>query len=539
MTTKASLHGGTDHQFSDDHFKQFAHRVQDTFLCATSNSEPLFRTSITAEALWHTYLRALPSALRQEHICNECRRFIANYGNLVVIKPDGRVVSALWGEDTNLHPTYAAVSRKLQEAVLAQPVNSHAKIGDAKMGNRTTNGWEHFGFQTPTNVRWRDPLLAAHEKEAKLNESVAVVSRSLQEYSEALVRRAFSIINTDRLFRGETIVRPLTWFSELQQTLHKTRSPMQRNALIFRAVAYFGNEGCHIRSGVAGSLLDDLKAGLSDDQAARNFAIKLDPTRYRRPQVAPGEQNIKRGEEIVEKLGLAPALQRRFARLNELQLVWQPKTAHRGSGVFSQLLTEPQAKGAVAHGPTMTFVKFREKVLPSAQKIEVMIPSGKARYAAMVTAVDPNAPPIIQWDHPEQRNPVSWYLYNGGSAAHAWGLRVGTWTKVTGVCFGPHMWHDPCRYKQHGVNVMFVLDGCYDVSNRAGLSLFPEILRAELHEVRKTIEAYSKQNKLQGQDRASACGITLASPDGLNAQPLRVKVTTAQGVTEYIIDRFD
>jgi len=42
----------------------------------------------------------------------------------------------------------------------------------------------------------------------------------------------------------------------------------------------------------------------------------------------------------------------------------------------------------------------------------------------LVTAKHPEAPPILQWDSPDKRNPVSLYVYVNGSATADWNLRA-------------------------------------------------------------------------------------------------------------------
>ncbi len=56
----------------------------------------------------------------------------------------------------------------------------------------------------------------------------------------------------------------------------------------------------------------------------------------------------------------------------------------------------------------MTWEKFARTVLPDAETIELYVPAEAAPYVAMVTAANPQAPPILQWDRAERRNPVSW-----------------------------------------------------------------------------------------------------------------------------------
>ena len=173
-------------------------------------------------------------------------------------------------------------------------------------------------------------------------------------------------------------------------------------------------------------------------------------------------------------------------------------------------------------------------MLPNAKKIEYKVAYGRNSYGALVTAEDPEAPPIIQWDSEENRNPVSWYVYSGGSYAHNWDIGGKGYVEVTGISLLPNLWQD--GYEHQGKGVMFLLKDCKDCRTSSSC-LFPEILRKELHEVRATIEAYSHQHPMGGGEEASACGlICQASTDNWLCD---IRVTTDLGVSLYKIDRWD
>ena len=154
-------------------------------------------------------------------------------------------------------------------------------------------------------------------------------------------------------------------------------------------------------------------------------------------------------------------------------------------------------------------------------------------FVAILTAEDPNAVPIIKWDSKSNRNPFNWYVYNGGSYPGQWGLRTG-FVEVTGVVMQPNLWQP--GYESHGKAVFFILKGCKD-SKANSLCLFPETLKSELHEVRATIEAYSKQHRPSGYEEASACGIKLQANSKWWDYDFRV--TTDDSIRTYKLDRWD
>lgn len=155
-------------------------------------------------------------------------------------------------------------------------------------------------------------------------------------------------------------------------------------------------------------------------------------------------------------------------------------------------------------------------------------------FCALVTAVNPDAPPIIQWDREEARNPFSWYVYNGGSSPAMWNLPNG-FVEVTAITLQPSMWGDEERFTHQGKSAIFVLSGARD-ARKPSAGLFPEILRGELHQIRATLEAYSRSSSISGGEEASANGLRI----GENGDQALIRVTSVNGVAmHYRIDRWD
>jgi hypothetical protein len=136
------------------------------------------------------------------------------------------------------------------------------------------------------------------------------------------------------------------------------------------------------------------------------------------------------------------------------------------------------------------------------------------------TAVNPDAPLILQWDRPEERNPVSWYVWMGGSYARSFGLRADEFHDVEAVTFQPSMWHGSNEHQ--GKGVIFVIAGARE-SRQSGAALFPEILRSELHGVRSVIEAYSYRAMIEGMGEPHAVGL-MAQASQKNAWNISLRV---------------
>jgi hypothetical protein len=111
------------------------------------------------------------------------------------------------------------------------------------------------------------------------------------------------------------------------------------------------------------------------------------------------------------------------------------------------------------------------------------------------------------------------------------------WSPVTAITLRPPSWFGG-TFTHQGEGAVIVIDGAKDSrAKTAGAGLFPEIMRAEFHGIRATIEAYSRGARIAGEDDASACGLMLQK--GSN-DVVHVRVTDGNGVRlEYRIDRWD
>lgn len=529
-------HGNRDDKEYNDWIDAIGARVN-----AAQLEGPIFRMRPRLD-LFELYLASFEGADRQFHNCNACKHFINRYGWLVKIEPDGRLTSLMW--DTEMAPaSYKQAAFAMGIAVIQSQVEAPFVSPLKDWGYRRTGDWSHFAV---TNARvYTDRIKAAHEWMAEKREEYGMVTRALADFKPEVLAQAQQLLEGDLLYRAEKVIGPVRWLRQVAQRMEAAGARLDKNVL-WREVATAPAGFCHIRSGMAGTLLEDLAAGMPFDTVRQRFDKKMKPDVYMRPQTDPGAQNIKRGEEIVAKLGIENSLKRRFATLDDItDYLWvRPATAPSastpavGGGVFAHLKargTKPTTPVGGKDTPpiTMTGDKFVRTVLPNAKYIEYFVP-GSGGFVALVTAEDPSAPPILQWDRPERRNPVSHYLYMHGSPAMQWGLVAGSWHPVSVVTTPPATWHGASA-ERFGNGLVLILEGAADSRTDQGLALFPETLRGELHEIRKTIEAFSKAGSISRVDDPAA-GVMFNGKDWVDAL---VRVKTDLGIQTYKLDRRD
>lgn len=561
---------GTDH---DSEYSAFLAHVKATFKKAVADPDSrLFYVSFDpADApgptddeddsplsLFDHYLAHIPRSQRQVHNCSTCRSFMKRYGGLVTVSKKGGIRSALWNED-GYEGRYEDAITGLRQEVESASIKGVFLAKEINLGHAITGGayfnepeWSHLAVQMPRHMIFSSSILSAKQKMAVKREDYKNMVNALSEFSVDIVNQAVTLLESEALYRSDAVLGPAKFLQEVMLERAGVNNRQFRANLLWKRVASAPDGFLHPKSSMIGTLLEDLQKGMKFDVVKKRFADKMAPTQYMRPQVAPKAGNIQQAETIIAKLNAAGALDRRFARLDEIQTIWQPQrmvskrsSAADEGGVFSHL----QSKGASPSADlkpmqgmqpkTMTWSLFRSKVLPDAIRIQVYT-QARGLYGAYTTAAFEDAEPIIQWDHPEQRNPVAWYVYPNGSTAHQWGLAANTWVDILGMSLQPHQWFHESQFTHQGQGVLFVLPKCLDSAYKsAGNALFPQCLRSELHGVRATVEAYSRTAVLSGADEPNlACGIKFSKENDLRGMLLRVQKKDGT-VMSYALDRWE
>ena len=530
-TAQQEQHGNHD----DKAYGSFLMRLRSRLRKNTADGQVLFTTDV--EGMFDLYLDTLPESERQFHNCHCCEDFIERYGHLVTIDENGKTTSAFWHEDDTEDLPYYVMLVNLRQTVEAAKVTGVHLSKETFWGSARTGDWTHLA--TPARYVYLQGALTAGQKMAELKENFKDVLRALIEFDEKTVNTALEILNTEHLYRTEKVRGGAQWLADR----HRDRKTGAGVNLLWRAVASAPTGFMHPRASMLGTLLEDIEKGKSFAEVKRAFDAKMHPLRYQRPQAAPKEGAIDAAEKLFEKLGLARSLERRYARLEEVEGIWWPaavRETKRFYSIFGHLKAKGQPEWNTLKMPpsTMTWAKFRDTVMPDADKIEFFTPNMHLNFGTLLTALYDDAPPILLWDKPELRNPVSSYIYNGGLTPDKFNLGVG-WQEVMTICLRPHAWFGG-HYPNQTEGAMLLLKDCKDLTNGKHNCLFPENLRGDLHGARAVIEAASKAATRHGIEYASASGIQLEKMEnGRVFNTTRLRVTVGGAVTEYRLDRWD
>lgn len=512
---------------------------------------PLFTTD--AAGLFDAFLAALPEGERQHHTCRACRQFVEAYGGLVLIREDGGTVPFLWtdgrgGVSQHAPGIYGPAVLAMRRLVARAKVTGVFLTSETVWGRPTTGLWTHMALVPHAELVYRsDGINSASQAAALKLEEYGMLQRALAEFPLAAVEQAHSLLTNGQLFRSEKCIGVAAWLLELHRRIAGASKLVGRSkenmawAAVARAPAGF----CHVRTSMIGTLLEDIVAGTPFADTKRKFDAKMDPLAYQRPVAPPKAGAIDRAEAIVGTLKSAGSLDRRFARLDEVVTFWTPGAVLRDAsppeGVFGHLRQPAAPTTPTMETPpvTMTWAKFEATVLPNARAIEYATPPAKtASIYALITATNPDAPPILQWDREGARNAVSWYTHKNGSTPSWWNLPSGAYVAVVGVTRMPFEW-GAGGHEHQGKGVILLLQGAKPHVNERGTGFFPEFLRSEYHEVRSVMEAHARSATLGGREEASAIGLGIrASSPGGPGNLLRVTPLAGPVVT-YLIDRWD
>jgi hypothetical protein len=494
----------------DHHYEAFQTLIKQN---VAAHNGPIYTTD--AEGLWEAYLNGIAPEQRQHYNCNCCRRFIQTYGGLAKVL-NGKILPILWRAGQEIPPAFFTSYVAMHKIVTEAKITGIFYHSHQVWGMPVTGDWTHLHGVTAERSNCPNTVKSASQHMAEKLEDYKMLKRALADYSLEAAVQAVRVLEADVVDRSEKTLGVGQWFLKLHQSLEGLRGN-EANTVVWQAVASAPPGWCHIRSTMISTLLDDIYKALPFETIKANWDKKMHPLKYQRPTAPPKAGNIKQAEDLVEKLGLRRAFLRRFARLEDLvYTIWKPTRqeatpAPETGGVFDVLKVPKRGVVREVDLPAkeINVADFVLNVLPTAHKMEAFIGGGGIPMFGMATAVDPEAPPLLQWDGLEGkgRNPLSWYIYTDGSVARQWDLEPNTWVTVNAVTRDiPHM-QDQEGFQHYQKSLLFILKGAHDLRHNGGINLFPETIRNELHGVRSVIEAFSKTGDLGDAQLGSAHGL--------------------------------
>ncbi len=548
----------------DVEYHAYLHRFQQGFEKNLSTARQngiarVFNTSLRGShngfnGLWQQYLAGFPEEQRAYHNCSACRRFVERYGHLVTLDEVGNA-TPLFFADEYTDDIHREAARNVRVRLgQARVTGVYVSTKDAwVLNNKTDNPiWHHYGIpRLPRDLIFPRSDKRAAEQLSQYNTQYRMMQQTLAEFPKELLSKTLTILLANPFQGTEKVVGVYQWLLALHERLEA--HPGKRHNILWHAVAYAPAGFASFRSLAGATLLEDLRDGLEFEHAKRKFLAVMDPLKKSRPQTAPTRGNIQRAEEIVGELGIANSLKRRIARPDELRSIWKPAIVlptPTDGGVFGHLKAKDDQAAQVLEAQTdeivITWDKFRRTVLPIAEKIDIYVGHGLQSFSIFTTAVDAEAPPILQWDKEEARNPLATYNWmssspmgrTSGSPATQHGLSPLRFYPVTGISLAPPHQADENSHPNHLKQAVFLIEDACETKFDAGLGLFPDTLKSELNSVRRTIEAHSNAGNMKDVSPLPHA-VGLQAPISPQARPLQVRVHANGQKLNYKIDRWD
>ena len=398
-------------------FDHFRSELQKNFANMTADANGLFEVDVDKDELWSIYLESIPAEYnplfreRRVYDCSECRQFIKNFGNVVVIK--NNEMHTIWEFDTE-DEAFQIVADTLNRYIKAHAVTDvyvtqFAKIGVSKNHELREDGsvhvWEHLCMELPS--RFVDQThRSIGEIKGVFRDTKNVFKRSLDEISQESIETVLELIGQNSLYRGEE------WKGALQQFLQYKKDYEQvpeelREKYAWEKSLTAGNAIGRIRNHSIGVLLTDISDGADLDSAVRRYEAIVAPTNYKRPKAIFTKRMLEEAQKTVEELGYMDSLPRRFATLDDItvnNILFSNRDAAKriaGGNVFETMTADVQMNPKrFSRAEEIGIDKFIEDVLPSASELEVLLENKHVRnMVSLIGPQNPEAPSMFKWNN--------------------------------------------------------------------------------------------------------------------------------------------
>ena len=428
-------------------FREFKQAVQRKF--TDMRKQPLFRIDIDKDELWALYLNSFPEGSnprfreRTEHDCSCCRSFIKNAGSVVNIVPGGLV--SIWdiegmGEyQPSIDEMAAYIKNRLIENVFLHPEPAIGTDRNRELDGDTVLTWEHLHITLPSTAVAAKAIIGP--KCAEFTAMHDVVLRSLREISIDAIDTVLDLISQNSLYRGAEKKNLLDAFRSMKSTF-SVLGENYHDLYAWSQVQGPNAWVCKIRNDVIGTLLVDISEGVELESAVKSFEDKVSGTNYKRPTALVTPKMRDQAKQTLTDLGLMNALDRRYARLEDIKVtnvLFADRSAKkRMSGdVFDKIPLKGAKVQSFDKIEEVTIDKFLSDILPTATSLEVLFEGRQTgNLVSLIAPEDLTAKTMFKWS-----NPFSW-SYNGDVADSDIRKKVAAMGgRVDGVFRFSHSWN--------------------------------------------------------------------------------------------------
>lgn len=399
-------------------FKKFAAAVNTQF--NKMSEHELYRLDISGQEVWDAYLAAFPEGtnpmyrVRTYHDGSYDRNVIRQIGNVVAIINGTKVT--IWDCEDLPYP-YNQVASRIRLLLKDLLIDSLFRTKEAKLGYESTienredgpHRWFHFHAQIAKKHLSNSPGEAIGAEEAK----IVVFQRGLKELAPEAVQSVLELIDEGGLYRGAEMRVAVASFHAMQEK-YLPMANLDRNQFLWTNCH---KPGAQIRNTVIGTLLQDISEGVDFEKAVRSYESKVAPSNYKRPTAVITKGMVDQAMKKIDELGLENALQRRLAKLTDMDIndvLWADKSVSKKmKGPLVNLL-ESEIKTPAPKTDKATEISiddFASLVLPKATSIELFFKNrNRPNLMTITTGEHEDEVQLFRWN-----NPFAW-SYNGNIA---------------------------------------------------------------------------------------------------------------------------
>lgn len=380
----------------------------------------LYVTDTDKDELWNLYLDSFPEGTnkvyreRREYDCSCCRSFIKNFGNVVVVK-NGQKIS-IWDfktGDTTFQPVIDALSKYVKSKDICNVfLTKETSFGTLKSFENPKNGgnvieYDHYYIKVPTRfvIRSTDSVDTVL---ANIRSTKDVFKRSLEEISLNSVDTVLELIAQKSLYKGEEWQSSLSQFRKLK-SLYSNIS--DKDMFCWDEAGKVGIAISKIKNHSIGVLLMDIAEGVDLDIAVRKYEKIVAPTNYKRPKAIFTKAMIEDAQKMIEELGLASSLGRKYASIDDISInniLFANRDSKKAiTGIFDELKQEAVSNQKFDKLEEVSIETFVKDIVPSLTSIEAYVENKHSgNLMSLISASDMSSKTLFKWN-----NNFSW-AYN-------------------------------------------------------------------------------------------------------------------------------
>lgn len=369
---------------------------------------PIFVVSATPDELWDLYLASFPPGTnpifrqRTEHDCSCCRHFVKRVGGAVAFM-NGALVT-VWDHNALPEP-YQTVANAMADHVRSLPIADLFVTKEIQYGIESnvevspageTIKWNHFSAK----IDGRHLHPAPEQMRGEARTDAQVFRRALEEATQEAVETVVYLISSNSIYRGEEFKGMVTRFREAKHRFDACETEREIEALIWQQdlrIAKFRNSSI-------GALVSDLSTGVDVETAVRAYEAKVAPENYKRPTAIITQRMVDDAAKTLSDLGLETAVERRFARLEDVSvdsvLFVDGAVQGRMKGGIAGILAQDVAESApdVSKARKITLADFLSDVLPKVNEVSVLLENRHlSNFVSLTAPVHENTGRLFRW----------------------------------------------------------------------------------------------------------------------------------------------